>query len=90
MSMNDLDKNNSTLLCAAFQEAITGAMTGPLAQTVGSKASVVAALLAVTADICRAFGVNFAEMACSMIAAVEPDRERAVGALISCYARRDG
>lgn len=84
--MNDADKNNSGPLCAAFHEAIIGALRGPLSSTVGTPASVVSALLAVTANVSRAVGVDFTHMACSMIAAVEPDREKAIGALISSYA----
>ena len=85
--MNDNDKNNSALLCDTFRSAISGALTGPLGKTSGSPDSVVAALLAVTADFSRAIGVDFTHMACSMVAAVESDREKAVGSLISCYAR---
>lgn len=84
--MNEADKNNTALLCSTFREAIAGALTGPLGQTRGSPDAVIAALLAITADFSQAIGVDFAPMACSMIAAVEPDREKAIGALISSYA----
>ena len=86
--MNDLDKNNAALLCASFRDAIAGALTGPLAETRGSPDAVVAALLATTADFSRTVGVDFTQMACSMVAVVESDRDKAVGALISCYTRR--
>lgn len=88
--MSDLDKNNSALLCSTFRAAIAGALTGPLAETRGSPAAVVAALLATTADFSRTVGVDFAQLACSMVAVVEPDRDKAVGTLISCYASRGG
>lgn len=87
--MNELDKNNAGLLCAAFREAIAGALTGPLAQTRGSYDSVIAALLAVTVDLSKVAGVDFTALACSMVATVDPDRDKAIGTLISCYASRD-
>jgi hypothetical protein len=83
--MNDLDKNNAAALCAAFNNAIVGALTGPLASMQGSPDAVVSALLATTADFSRAVGVDFTTMACSMVAAVEPDQEKALGTLVSCY-----
>jgi hypothetical protein len=84
--MNDADKSNSGPLCAAFHEAIIGALRGPLSDTVGTPSSVVAALLAVTADFANRVGVDFTHATCSMIAAVEPSQEKALGAPISSYA----
>lgn len=84
--MNEADKNNTALLCKTFNEAIVGALRGPLSSTVGTPAAVVSALLAVTADVSRAVGVDFTHATCCMIAAVEPDREKPIGSLISSYA----
>ena len=83
--MYDLDKNNAAALCSAFHSAIVGALTGPLATMQGSPDAAVAALLATTADFSRAVGVDFATMACSMVATVEPNQEKALGTLVSCY-----
>jgi hypothetical protein len=83
--MSQRDDNNSGLLCSTFRDAIACALTGPLSATRGSPESVVAALLAVTADFSRTIGVDFTHMSCSMIAATEPDSGKAVGALIASY-----
>lgn len=82
------DHDNARLLCSAFRNAIAGALTGPLAEVHGSRDAAISALLAVTVELSKAAGVDFAHMACAMIATVEPDSAKAVGALISCYARR--